>query len=352
MTAKLPEGLREALGQVIANERREWRRERELIEAQARETIAELRSRIVEFERQVDLKVVARLADLKDGAPGADGAAGKDGSNGRDGVDGQAGKDGLAGRDGVDGKDGSQGERGLPGERGEPGPEVSEDQIEQAVGRYFVANPAPAGAQGEAGPVGEKGDRGDPGADGAEGAAGRDGLDGAVGPKGERGADGVLPVIKAWEDRVYYESEAVTLDGATYQALCDTGRAPPHDDWRCIAAAGRDGVDGRSFRIRGTYAEGEDYSALDTVVLNGASFAAKRDDPGACPGEGWQMIASQGKSGKPGERGIAGPKGDRGNAGPALVSVEADGDGVLSLINADGSTVTCDLYPLLSKLER
>jgi hypothetical protein len=35
-TAVLPDALRDALGQVISDQRREWRRERELIEAQSR----------------------------------------------------------------------------------------------------------------------------------------------------------------------------------------------------------------------------------------------------------------------------------------------------------------------------
>jgi hypothetical protein len=113
--------------------------------------------------------------------------------------------------------------------------------------------------------------------------------------------------------------------------------------------AGKDGVDGRSFVIRGTWLEGESYQALDVVALGGASFAARRDDPGACPGEGWQLIASQGKRGNAGERGAAG-KGERGMPGVSAMAMDVDDQGLLTLTNADGSTVTCDLYPLLRKL--
>lgn len=141
-------------------------------------------------------------------------------------------------------------------------------------------------------------------------AALRDGVDGKDGEPGERGAPG------------------------------EAGpQGPP----------GQNGADGRSFVIRGTWLESESYAALDVVALNGASFGAKRDDPGPCPGDGWQLIAAQGKRGNAGERG-ASVKGERGLPGVAPASMAVDDDGLLTLTNADGSTVTCDLYPLLSRL--
>jgi hypothetical protein len=57
-----------------------------------------------------------------------------------------------------------------------------------------------------------------------------------------------------------------------------------------------------------------DYKQLDIVVLNGASFVARHDNPGPCPGAGWQMVASQGK------RGVKGEKGQRGPPGQAIAS--------------------------------
>jgi len=48
-------------------------------------------------------------------------------------------------------------------------------------------------------------------------------------------------------------------------------------------------------RIRGTYDSQAKYSANDIVACNGASFIARHDDPGICPGAGWQLIAAQGK---------------------------------------------------------
>ena len=268
---QLREALREALGQVIAHERAQWRRERELIEAQARALVAEAEARFTTLAAQAE----ARLATLRDG------------------------------RDGVDGRDGAPGEPGL------------------------------------AGP---------PGQDGAPGRDGRDGADGKDGDRGPEGPAGKLPVTRAWADGVHYEGDVVTHDGGTWQAIRDTGRAPPHEDWACLAAPGRAGADGRTFTIRGTWAEAETYQAMDVVALNGASFVARRDDPGACPGEGWQMIAAQGKRGAPGEAGKPGPRGEQGRAGAGVVGLDVDADGTVTLTNADGTTAQLDLYPLLSRI--
>jgi hypothetical protein len=65
----------------------------------------------------------------------------------------------------------------------------------------------------------------------------------------------------------------------------------------------------RSLTVAGTYNATVRYRALDTVALNGASFAARVDDPGPCPGDDWQMIASQGKKGQPGRDGVDGRAG-------------------------------------------
>lgn len=169
------------------------------------------------------------------------------------------------------------------------------------------------------------------------------------GERGKEGPPGKLPVVKEWTDRVHYEGEVVTCNGSTFQALKDTGRDTSHEDWSCIAAAGSNGKDGRAFTIRGTHAAEEKYASLDVVALNGAAFVAKRDDPGPCPGDGWQLMASQGKQGKPGERGAA-VKGDRGPPGPPVIEMSIDGNGAVSLTNGDGSVITCDLYPVLAKL--
>jgi hypothetical protein len=65
----------------------------------------------------------------------------------------------------------------------------------------------------------------------------------------------------------------------------------------------------RSLTVCGTYDPQVEYRALDTVALNGASFTAKVDRPGPCPGDGWQLIASQGRAGRPGPQGEPGRNG-------------------------------------------
>jgi hypothetical protein len=122
---------------------------------------------------------------------------------------------------------------------------------------------------------------------------------------------------------VHYEGDVVTHQGGTYQALCDTGRAPGTDDWICLAAPGRDA---RSPTPRSTFDAEASYRALDVVALNGGSFIARRDDPGPCPGDGWQLLARQGQRGIAGPRGEKGERGERGAApsAPNLASWKLD----------------------------
>lgn len=203
--------------------------------------------------------------------------------------------------------------------------------------------------RGPAGLSARDGERGPPGESviGPAGPSGPPGIDGQPGPIGPPGK---MPIVCAWADQIHYEGAVVTHDGATWQASCDTGRAPPHEDWICLARSGHDGADGASFKVCGTWNSNVQYSALDMVVLNGGAFVAKRHEPGACPGDGWQLMASQGKQGKPGERGPSGPKGDRGEAGVSIVGMSVDNDGLMTLVRSDGTVITCDFYPLFSRM--
>ena len=137
-----------------------------------------------------------------------------------------------------------------------------------------------------------------------------DGPRGKSGPRGEPGPPGKIERSNGYvEDAVHYRGDIVTHRGSTYQARCDTAREPPHEDWVCVAHAGvdgKDGCDGRSLEVRGLFKATKKLRALDVVALNGGSFIAKRDNPGPCPGAGWQLIASQGKRGDRGERGLQG----------------------------------------------
>jgi len=58
-----------------------------------------------------------------------------------------------------------------------------------------------------------------------------------------------------------------------------------------------------------------------------------------------------GKDGRDGIDGKDGAPGERGFAGAPVVTMDINDDGLLTLTNADGSTVTADFYPLLSRLK-
>ena len=59
----------------------------------------------------------------------------------------------------------------------------------------------------------------------------------------------------------------------------------------------------------------------------GSSFIARNDEPGACPGSAWQLIASAGRPGRAGPTGRTGErgeKGDKGDPGPTIVGWQID----------------------------
>src|SRR5262249_9614753 len=120
----------------------------------------------------------------------------------------------------------------------------------------------------------------------------------------------------------------VCYEGALYQARKDTAQVPGGSDWICVARAGRDGCDGRTPNVCGTYDAYEKYQRLDIVTYDGASYIARRDDPGICPSGGWQLLSGKGSRGRPGEvgpRGEKGNKGARGEAAPTIISWAVDG---------------------------
>jgi len=339
--------LREALAEVIARKEQEWRRALDLVRAEASAVVAEARASVaasraemLELRSTIERMTAERLATLKDGEPG------RPGDKGEPGPEGKPGEKGEPGERGEPGPEGKPGEKGEPGERGEPGPEGKPGEKGEPGER---GDPGPEGKPGE---KGEPGERGEPGPEGNRGEKGEPGQGGNPGPEGKAGK---LPIVADWADRVHYDGDVVSHRGSTYQALRDTGREPPHADWQLVAAGGRDGADGRSIEVTGTFDPTRRYARLEVVTLNGGSFVARRDDPGPCPGEGWQLLASQGKAGRPGEkgeRGEPGRPGERGAPGPGVAGVAVDGEGLLTIVQADGSTLEADLYPVLSKLNR
>lgn len=290
---------------------------------------AERELRLANLERAV----ADRLATVKDGSDGKDGLDGKDGVDGHDGKDGA---DGLDGQDGVDGKDGADGRDGRDVEDIEVLQDGATVEFAFRVGEvksiFEVALPE--------GPAGR---------DGADGRDGKDGVDGERGEKGDPGAPGKLSLVAAWSNRVHYEGEVRTHGGGAWQALRDTAMAPPHDDWICVAERGRDGADGAGLNPRKLWVADQEYARLDVVAWNGGCFLALRDGLQEMPGtgDGWMRMASPGRRG---ERGEKGERGERGLPGPPVVEMTVDDEGLLTLRNADGSLVRCDLYPLLSRL--
>jgi hypothetical protein len=140
------------------------------------------------------------------------------------------------------------------------------------------------------------------------------------GERGEPGPPGKLPIARAWRpDEVHYEGDVVVHEGATWQALRDTGKAPgAGKDWVTLAERGRDA---RLMNLRGTYETNVAYERLDVVVRESSSFVALRDDPGPCPGDGWQMLACGGKRGIAGEKGERGERGARGERGEDVARI-------------------------------
>jgi hypothetical protein len=149
---------------------------------------------------------------------------------------------------------------------------------------------------------------------------------------------------------VHYEADVVTHAGALYQARKDTAQTPSGADWVCLARAGRDGL---TPTIRGTYDVHEDYKMLDVIAMDGGSFIAKYDNPGICPGRGWQLLSRQGKRGQRGERGERGPTGPKGDQGPPvmpqLVSTKIDEFFNLTVLRSDGSL---EIIPLREAFDR
>ena len=94
----LLEAWREALAEVLDTERRQWQRERMLIEAQAQATIAELRADLAELRSDILQLVTDRLAAVRDGS---DGALGEPGPAGPQGAPGERGESGPAWRAGA-----------------------------------------------------------------------------------------------------------------------------------------------------------------------------------------------------------------------------------------------------------
>ena len=131
--------------------------------------------------------------------------------------------------------------------------------------------------------------------------------------------------------------------------------------------------------VRGTYEPKASYTHGDIVAHNGASWIARRDDPGELPGPGWQLLAAQGKRGNAGERGLQGPAAPQladggslsfspsqgvmlqtrmstGGPGPRISlfkSIQVDAQSFeLRFIGSDDATLSINLRPLFEEYQR
>ena len=329
----ISELLHEALAEVIAEQQHVWSRERALIQSEARAEILDFKHATLERMTALEKRIDEALKAVTNGKDGRDGAKGDKGDTGDRGEQGIAGEPGPIGLTGAAGERGIGGEAGLPGVAGPAGPAGPRGDLGPPgqtglQGLPGIAGdpgpPGPVGPVGPSGPIGLEGpaglpgERGLPGASGLQGPIGAVGEPGPIGLRGERGPPGMpgmLPLVETYTpDKVHYAAAVVAHAGATYQAIKDTGRPPDSTDWICLARAGSDG---RTPIVRGTHKDDETYQALDVVMRNSASFIARRDNPGPCPGDGWQCLAAPGARGVKGEKGERGAKGDRGEQGVA-----------------------------------
>jgi hypothetical protein len=381
--ADLHDALADEFGEILGEYRAQWAREKAVIEAQARETIATLRAEMLQLRFTWESAHHHRLAELKDGergAPGIDGAQGPQGLRGEPGAPGEPGAEGEPGRNGTDGMPGPEGRMGIPGERGAQGEPGLPGEPGRTGADGIAGPPGPMGPPGPTGPAGEaiRGEVGEPGRNGTDGLQGQpgpqgeagptgpkgesvkgdqgepgrngaDGIQGPQGPQGEKGERGSVGRIVPWTDRVFYTSELVTHHGSTWQATSDTAKEPSESskDWTMICAAGSPGA---SFAVRGTFDPNQKYGPLDVVTLDHSWFVAKRDDPGACPGPGWQS----GPVGKRGEKGLPGDRGERGPVGkpaPHWIGVKLDGFEVVTVMSDGTIGPRFSLAPMFEAFE-
>lgn len=338
--AELPDLLEEALARVIAAERREWTRERERIETEARAAVATLNAEIVmlrvDARNKVDAEIErirAAMALVKDGAPGPQGEPGQDAEVDHDRIIRELRVDLIKmvaelpppepGPPGRDGQDGAVGPQGPPGEPGAPGQGVDAEAI---VERVLGLLPAPErGIQGERGEKGERGEAGEPGRDAeidfdyvnralADIVQMRlDDLRGLPGEKGERGEPGQAGVDgRDGADAVvdYDQIEAVIATKVAALPLPERGEPGPRGE---SGEKGDPGAAGKD----------ADPEAVAEIVL-------RRLPP---PEKG-----ERGDQGLKGDQGERGADGKPGNDGVGLAGALLSRDGNLVVTLTDGTT--------------
>jgi hypothetical protein len=251
MPARLPDALSKALGYVVAEQRREWQREVEVMRAEWRADFAELRTKNAALEvenkklsSELTRRVDEALAKVKDGEPGA---PGRDGVDGRDAdpetvaalIDEKVEKAIAAipvPKDGIDGKDGA---------------DIADMMIDRD--NHLVATLTDGRMKNLGVVVGRDGAAGKDGEPGAPGRDGRDGIDGVGFDDLSAEYDGERTItlraargdnVKEWSWQMpVVIDRGVYRDGTQYEK----GDATTFGDgWRLAVKRGRDGKDAKA----------------------------------------------------------------------------------------------------------
>jgi hypothetical protein len=287
------------------------------------------------------------------------GPVGPAGADGRDGQDGRDGKDAgpitreviieavrsdpsivaeavrlqLEARPVERGKDGRDGENGKDGKDGKDADPITPGQIDDAIRRYFEANPPQPGKDGNDGSDGSNG------ADGAPGEPGKDGI-GLAGAMIDR--SGSL-IVTTTDGRAHELGTVVGKDGLDGQpgvpgrngadGLGFDDMTAEYDGERGIILRFARGEQTKEFAFtlpvvldRGVFKEGASYEAGDAVSWGGSLWIAQKataDKPEA--GDGWRLAVKRGRDGKQGEPGRAGAPGEPGRPGKDLTQLGPDG---------------------------
>jgi collagen type III alpha len=334
----LPDVLAAALGKVVADVRRQAKADLELLRAQGDAVVARLQARVVELERTVEQhlqdsseRIDRRLAEVRDGAPGAVGPAGPPGPQGDVGPAGLAGPQGERGLSGEAGPAGPQGD---VGPRGEVGPQGERGLMGPQGERGLMGEPGLPGEVGAVGEVGPQGERGLPGDDGRDG---RDGLPGVPGPQGERGLVGErgLPGERGLVGERGLPGERGERGERGADGLGVDNFDVSYDGQRSFMLSWDNGERRvqREFSIpmmihQGIWKPGS-YKLGDAVTFAGSTLMACRETT-AKPetkeaGDDWRLVVKRGRDGRDGKDGRDGPPGPQGPRGRDLTQMGPDG---------------------------
>jgi Collagen triple helix repeat (20 copies) len=223
----LHEGWAEALGQLLADERREWQQVRDLATAEHRRVVAELEAKLATIKLELFELVAEKLAGVRDGEKGEKGEPGRDGEPGQPG-ESVAGPPGEPGESivGPPGKNGRDGERGVPGP---PGAFVEPRQWTEGAVHY------------ECELVTHRGSTWFARRDTASMPPGEDWLLVAA-----AGADAPVGEVSGLHDpaRIYRKFDLVVRDGAEWRAKHDNPGPLPGAGWALSAEQGKRGKPG------------------------------------------------------------------------------------------------------------